>query len=85
MKVIVAGAGEVGYNIAQRLSRDKVDVVLIDNDQNRLDAVVDTLDVQTVCGSASHPDVLAEAGLEGSHLLVAVTSSDEINVLACRV
>jgi trk system potassium uptake protein TrkA len=85
MKVIVAGAGEVGYNIAERLSRDKVDVVLIDVDQTRLEAVVDALDVQTVQGSAAHPDVLAEAGLEGSDLLVAVTSSDEINVLACRV
>ncbi|MDR2367922.1 MAG: Trk system potassium transporter TrkA [Deltaproteobacteria bacterium] len=85
MKVIVAGAGEVGYNIAERLSRDKVDVILIDTDQNRLDAVVDALDVQTIRGSASHPDVLSEAGLEGSDLLVAVTSSDEINVLACRV
>ncbi|MDR1308302.1 MAG: Trk system potassium transporter TrkA [Deltaproteobacteria bacterium] len=85
MKVIVAGAGEVGYNIAERLSRDRVDVVLIDTDQSRLDAVVDTLDVQTIRGSASHPDVLALAGLEDSDLLVAVTSSDEINVLACRV
>ncbi|MDR2386835.1 MAG: Trk system potassium transporter TrkA [Deltaproteobacteria bacterium] len=85
MKVIVAGAGEVGYNIAERLSRDKVDVILIDTDQSRLDAVVDTLDVQTIRGSASHPNVLNEAGLENSDLLVAVTSSDEINVLACRV
>jgi trk system potassium uptake protein TrkA len=85
MKVIVAGAGEVGYNIAERLSRDKIDVVMIDIDQNRLDSVVDTLDVQTVCGSAAHPDFLTDAGLEDSDLLVAVTSSDEINVLACRV
>ncbi|MDR1677349.1 MAG: Trk system potassium transporter TrkA [Deltaproteobacteria bacterium] len=85
MKVIVAGAGEVGYNIAERLSRDKVDVVLIDSDQSRLDTVVDTLDVQTILGSAAHPGVLSQAGLEESDLLVAVTSSDEINVLACRV
>ncbi|MDR0355387.1 MAG: Trk system potassium transporter TrkA [Deltaproteobacteria bacterium] len=85
MKIIVAGAGEVGYNIAERLSRDKVDVVLIDVDQKRLEAVVDSLDVQTICGSASHPVVLKEAGLEDSDMLVAVTSSDEINVLACRM
>ncbi|MDR1049859.1 MAG: Trk system potassium transporter TrkA [Deltaproteobacteria bacterium] len=85
MKVIVAGAGEVGYNIAERLSRDKADVVLVDIDQARLDAVSETLDVQTIRGSASHPAVLKDAGLDDSDMLVAVTSSDEINVLACRM
>jgi trk system potassium uptake protein TrkA len=85
MKIIVAGAGEVGCNIAERLSRDRVDVVLIDVDQERLESVVDSLDVQTICGSASHPAVLKEAGLESCDMIVAVTSSDEINVLACRM
>jgi trk system potassium uptake protein TrkA len=85
MKVIVAGAGEVGFNIAEKLSKDRVDVVLIDTDPQRLSAVLDVLDVQTIVGSASHPLVLQEAGLVDADLFVAVTSNDESNILSCRL
>ncbi|MDR1545980.1 MAG: Trk system potassium transporter TrkA [Deltaproteobacteria bacterium] len=85
MKVIVGGAGEVGFNIAEKLSREKIDVVLVDSDRERLGEVVDSLDVQTVCGSLSHPITLREAGLDKADLLVAVTGSDESNILACRL
>ena len=85
MKVIVAGAGEVGYNIAEKLSREKVDVVLVDLSADRLSEISDTLDVQTVAGPIGHPAILKEAGIDDAELLVAVTSSDESNVLACRL
>jgi trk system potassium uptake protein TrkA len=85
MKVIVAGAGEVGFNIAEKLSKDKIDVVLIDNDPIRLTQVVDVLDVQTIVGNASHPAVLHQAGISNADLFVAVTSNDESNILSCRL
>jgi trk system potassium uptake protein TrkA len=85
MKVIVAGAGEVGFNIAEKLSREKVDVVLVDISADRLAEISDTLDVQTVVGTIGHPAILKEAGIGDAELLVAVTSSDESNVLACRL
>ena len=85
MKVIVAGAGEGGYNIAEKLSREKIDVVLVDIAPDRLAEVSDSLDVQTIDGPICHPAILEEAGLEDAELLVAVTSSDESNILACRL
>ncbi|MDR1086090.1 MAG: Trk system potassium transporter TrkA [Deltaproteobacteria bacterium] len=85
MKIIVAGAGEVGLSIAEKLSREKEDVVVIDCSQERLDAVSDSIDVQTICGSAVRPQILVEAGIREADLLVAVTSNDEHNLLACRL
>jgi trk system potassium uptake protein TrkA len=85
MKIIVAGAGEVGLSIAEKLSREKEDVIVIDHSQERLEAVSESLDVQTVLGSAARPQVLADAGLAEADLLVAVTGSDEHNLLACRL
>ena len=85
MKVIVAGAGEVGYNIAEKLSREKIDVVMVDVDPARLADVSEALDVQTIDGPICHPAILKEAGLADAELLVAVTSSDESNILACRL
>ncbi|MDR3152733.1 MAG: Trk system potassium transporter TrkA [Deltaproteobacteria bacterium] len=84
MKVIVAGAGEVGFNISEKLSRERIDVVLIDHSPERLKAVADSLDVKTVLSPVSRPKVLLEAGLRESSLFVAVTGSDTDNVLACR-
>jgi trk system potassium uptake protein TrkA len=85
MKVVVAGAGEVGFNIAEKLSREKVDVVLVDTDFDRLTEVSDSLDVQTINGPICHPAILREAGIEEADLLVAVTSNDESNILACSL
>ncbi|MDR1165105.1 MAG: Trk system potassium transporter TrkA [Deltaproteobacteria bacterium] len=84
MKVIVAGAGEVGYNIAEKLSREKIDVVLIDANPERLQTVADNLDVQTIANSVTRPAVLADAGIKDATLFVAVTGSDAHNILACR-
>ncbi|MDR1040582.1 MAG: Trk system potassium transporter TrkA [Deltaproteobacteria bacterium] len=84
MKVIVAGAGEVGFNISEKLSREKLDVVLIDENQDRLRTVADALDVQTVLSPVARPSVLLEAGIRDAELFVAVTGSDSDNILACR-
>jgi trk system potassium uptake protein TrkA len=84
MKVIVAGAGEVGFNISEKLSRERIDVVLIDESPERLKACADALDVQTVQSPVARPQVLLDAGIRSAVLFVAVTGSDSDNILACR-
>ena len=85
MHVIVVGAGEVGSYVADRLSREGVDVALVEQDAARLRSVADELDVMTVQGSGSHPATLELAGLDRADLVVAVTSSDEVNMVASLV
>jgi trk system potassium uptake protein TrkA len=80
--VVVVGAGEVGSFIADRLSKEGHDVAIIDKNTEKLRRLDETLDVLTVAGSGSDPDVLRRAGIVGADLLLAVTSSDEANVLA---
>lgn len=84
MKIIILGAGQVGGSLAGTLSNEANDITLVDVDQARLTDHEDRLDIRTVQGSASHPSVLTEAGLEDADMLIAVTSSDEINMLACH-
>ena len=83
MKVIVIGAGEVGYHIADVLSREGIDTVIIDRDEERLREISETLDVQTVVGSGSSPEVLKRAEITNADMVVAVTDSDETNMIAC--
>lgn len=85
MKIIVCGAGQVGFDIAHQLSSESNDVTVIDHDHDRLRKVSDSLDVQTVLGFASYPDVLERAGTENADMLIAVTLSDEINMVSCQV
>lgn len=85
MYVIVVGAGEVGSYVADRLSREGVDVAVVEGDAARLRALEEELDVLTVQGSGSHPDVLELAGLDRADLLVAVTNQDEVNMIASLV
>jgi trk system potassium uptake protein TrkA len=82
MHVIVCGAGEVGVHIADRLSREGHDVVLVDRSAQRINEAEERLDVQTLIGSASSPTVLDRAGLVGAELLIAVTNDDEVNLVA---
>ncbi|HEB79731.1 MAG TPA: Trk system potassium transport protein TrkA, partial [Rhodospirillales bacterium] len=63
MKVVVCGAGQVGYNIARHLAMENNDVTVVDQDPELVQKVTDTLDVQGVVGHASHPDILEKAGL----------------------
>ena len=83
MRVIVIGAGEVGYSIADILSKEGSDVIIIDKSEERLKAVSEKLDVQTIMGSGSSPEILRKAKLDQSDMVVAVTDSDETNMVAC--
>ncbi|MBC8432284.1 MAG: Trk system potassium transporter TrkA [Desulfobacterales bacterium] len=85
MKVIIVGAGEVGFNIASHLAFEDKNVVVIDNDPDAIRRVSDNLDVQVISGSGSNPLILAEAGLKQAEIIAAVTDSDETNLVACLV
>ena len=83
MRVIIVGAGEVGFHIAQRLAVENKEVVVIDKSDEALRKIAETSDVQTIKGSGSSPKVLEEAGVGKADILLAVTDSDEINLIAC--
>ncbi|MBX9977292.1 MAG: Trk system potassium transporter TrkA, partial [Alphaproteobacteria bacterium] len=85
MKVIVLGAGQVGYSIARYLSSEDNDVSVIDNSPDLLKKIGDSMDIQPIVGHASHPNVLEEAGAAHADLMIAVTGSDEVNIVACEV
>lgn len=85
MKVIICGAGQVGWQIARHLSGEKNDVTLVDMNADLVRRATDTLDVQGVVGFASHPDVLEKAGARDADMLIAATHSDEVNMVTCQV
>jgi trk system potassium uptake protein TrkA len=85
MKVIVLGAGQVGGTVAESLVSEQNDITVVDTDPARLRALQDRLDLRTVTGSAAHPSVLTEAGIDDADLLIAVTQSDETNLVACKL
>jgi len=83
LKIIIVGAGEVGFHIASRLSHENKDVVVIDSNPTAIARVSDNIDVEAVVGSGSSPVVLKEAGIREAEIMLAVTDSDEINLVAC--
>lgn len=85
MKIIILGAGQVGSSVAASLSREENDITVVDVDALRLKDLQDRLDLRTVHGNASHPRVLSRAGAEDADMVIAMTSSDEINMVACQV
>ncbi|MGE5506415.1 MAG: Trk system potassium transporter TrkA [Actinomycetota bacterium] len=85
MKVIVCGAGQVGFNIAHYLASENNDVTVIDQRPELIRKITDTLDVQAILGYASHPPVLEQAGAADADMLIAVTHADEVNMVACQV
>lgn len=85
MKIIILGAGQVGATLAENLVGEKNEITIIDYDADKLRAMQDRLDLQVVNGIGSHPDVLKKAGAEDADMLVAVTNSDESNMMACQV
>ncbi|MBI9087676.1 MAG: Trk system potassium transporter TrkA [Desulfobacterium sp.] len=85
MRIIIVGAGEVGYHIASRLASEDKDVVVIDKDPEAVRRVSDDLDVQVIMASGSSPKVLEDAGIKEAEILLAVTDSDEANLVACLV
>jgi trk/ktr system potassium uptake protein len=85
MKVIICGAGQVGYNIAMRLVAEHNDVTIIDRSPELIRRVSDNLDVQGLVGYASHPGLLERAGAADAEMIIAVTYMDEVNMVACQV
>ena len=85
MKVIICGAGQVGWQIARHLSGEKNDVTVVDNNPELVRRATDTLDVQGIAGFASYPDILARAGAADADMIIAATYSDEVNMVTCQV
>tara|TARA_R110002110_G_scaffold20312_41_gene82543 strand:- start:3955 stop:5331 length:1377 start_codon:yes stop_codon:yes gene_type:complete len=85
MKVIICGAGQVGWQIARHLSGERNDVTVVDNNPDLIRRATDTLDVQGIAGFASYPDVLDRAGARDAEMIIAATHSDEVNMVTCQV
>jgi len=85
MKIVIIGAGEVGFFLAQRLSLERHDLVIIDNDSEKCTHAQEALDVSVIEGNASSQHVLKEAGLESADMLIAASGVDEINLIACMI
>ena len=85
MKVIICGAGQVGWQIARHLSGEMNDVTVVDSNPDLVRRATDTLDVQGIAGFASYPDVLDRAGARDADMIIAATHSDEVNMVTCQV
>ncbi|SFE77403.1 Trk system potassium transporter TrkA [Roseivivax sediminis] len=85
MKVIICGAGQVGWQIARHLSGERNDVFVVDNNPDLVRRATDTLDVRGIAGFASYPDVLDRAGARDADMIIAATHSDEVNMVTCQV
>ena len=83
MRIIIVGAGQVGYHLCERFSKEDQEVILIDNDKTKLQRIERDLNIMTVHGSGASARVLAEAGIAKTDLFIAVTDSDEINLISC--
>lgn len=85
MKIIILGAGQVGSSVAHNLARESNDITIVDTNPDVLRELQDRLDLRTVVGHASYPEVLVNAGAEDADMIIAVTNSDEVNMAACQI
>lgn len=85
MKIIILGAGQVGASVAHNLSSEFNDITVVDGNAQVLQDLQDRLDIRTIVGHGAHPDILSQAGAEDADMLIAVTNSDETNMIACQV
>jgi len=85
MKILILGAGQVGSSVAATLARENDDITVVDTSSELLERLQDHYDIRTVQGKASHPNVLARAGAQDADLILAVTNSDETNMIACQI
>lgn len=85
MRVIICGVGQVGRSIAAYLAKEDNDVTIIDEAQNLVGQITDDMDVNAIAGFPSNPDVLSSAGAKDADMIIAVTNSDEVNMVACQV
>jgi len=85
MKIVILGAGRIGGSLARNLSNSNYEVCIVDEDKNKLSDLEDKLDIMTVEGHASHLNTLKKSGLDNEATLLAVTSNDEVNIVACQL
>lgn len=85
MRIIICGAGRVGFGIARRLSVENNNVTVVDQSKELVRSMAERLDVRGVVGNGSYPEVLAEAGAREADMIIAVTYSDEVNMIACQI
>lgn len=85
MKILILGAGQVGSTVAESLVGEANDITIVDTDGEKLRQLQDRLDLRTLIGNAAHPSVLERAGIADTDILLAVTQSDEVNLLACKL
>ena len=85
MKIIIVGGGKVGYTLAQQLSTEEHDIILIDKDADVLNHADETLDIMCIRGNGASVEVLKEASISETDLLIAVTDSDELNMICCVI
>ena len=85
MKIVILGAGVTGSSVAEAFASEENDIVVVDFRQELLDALKDRFDIATVTGNAAHPSVLEQAGIHNADMVIAVTDSDETNMLACLI
>lgn len=85
MKILILGAGQVGSTVAENLVSEANDITVVDTDGAKLAALQNRLDLRTLVGNASHPSVLKQAGIADADMLLAVTQSDEVNMVACKL
>lgn len=85
MRILILGAGMTGASVAGALASEENDIVVVDSKPHLLDNLKQRFDIATVCGNAAHPSVLEQAGIENTDMVIAVTDSDETNMLACLI
>ncbi len=85
MKILILGAGQVGSTVAESLVGEANDITVVDSDAAKLRQLQDRLDLRTLTGNAAHPSVLEQAGIADTDMLLAVTQSDEVNLVACKL
>jgi len=85
VKIIILGAGQVGGTLAEHLADEQNEITVVDSEASTLRALQERLDIKTVLGDAAHPSTLFNAGAEHAEMLIAVTNSDEMNMLACQI
>lgn len=85
MKIIILGAGQVGSSVAANLVSEANDITVVDINSKLLQSLSERYDLQTITGIASHPSILAKAGANDADMIIAVTNSDETNMVACQI
>jgi len=85
VKILILGAGQVGSTVAENLVGEANDITVVDMDGEKLRLLQDRLDLRTLIGNAAHPSTLEQAGIADADMLLAVTQSDEVNLVACKL